>query len=117
MLKEVYGRPFDEEMDRHIQMGMYATDRIATDGTMHKVIVRHQLRPRRKVHTHRQDRALQRDRTRQREASSVSQGRRWTVVEPEPWSCDEGTPPIAHREPTVPDALRKIDDERDDGTG
>ncbi len=35
--EEVYGRPFDDEMDRHIQMGMYATDRIAADGTMHNV--------------------------------------------------------------------------------
>ena len=25
----VYGRPFDDEMDRHIQMGMFAIDRIA----------------------------------------------------------------------------------------
>ena len=33
----VYSRPFDDEMDSHIQMGMFATDRIATDGTMHKV--------------------------------------------------------------------------------
>ncbi len=33
----VYGRPFDDELDKHIQMGMFAIDRIATDGTMHKV--------------------------------------------------------------------------------
>ena len=33
----VYSRSFDDEMDSHIQMGMFATDRIATDGTMHKV--------------------------------------------------------------------------------
>ncbi len=35
--ERVYGRPFDDEMDRQIQMGMFAADRIATDGTMHKV--------------------------------------------------------------------------------
>lgn len=33
----VYGRPFDDEMDRHIQMGMFAMDRISADGTMGKV--------------------------------------------------------------------------------
>ena len=32
-----YGRPFDDELDRHIQMGMFAMDRISADGTMHKV--------------------------------------------------------------------------------
>ena len=33
----VYGRPFDAEMDRNIQMGLFAKDRIALDGTMHRV--------------------------------------------------------------------------------
>ena len=33
----VHGRPFDDEMDRHIQLGMFAVDRISADGTMHKV--------------------------------------------------------------------------------
>ena len=33
----VYGKPFDDELDRHIQMGMFAIDRIAADGAMHKV--------------------------------------------------------------------------------
>ena len=33
----VHGRPFDDELDEHIQMGMFAVDRIAADGTMHKV--------------------------------------------------------------------------------
>ena len=33
----VYGRPFDDEMDEHIQMGMFAIDRIAADGTIGKV--------------------------------------------------------------------------------
>ena len=32
-----HGRPFDDELDRHIQMGMFAMDRISADGTMHKV--------------------------------------------------------------------------------
>ena len=33
----VHGRPFDDELDEHIQMGIFAVDRIAADGTMHKV--------------------------------------------------------------------------------
>ena len=33
----IHGRPFDDEMDKHIQMGMFAMDRISADGTMHKV--------------------------------------------------------------------------------
>ena len=33
----VYGRPFDDAMDREIQMGMYAADRISADGTMYQV--------------------------------------------------------------------------------
>ena len=33
----VHGRPFDDELDEHIQMGMFAVDRIAAGGTMHKV--------------------------------------------------------------------------------
>ena len=33
----VYGRPFDDEMDIHIQMGMFAIDRIALSETMGKV--------------------------------------------------------------------------------
>ena len=32
-----YGRPWDEELDRHIQLGMFAIDRISADGTIHKV--------------------------------------------------------------------------------
>ena len=33
----VHGRPFDDELDENIQMGMFAVDRIAAGGTMHKV--------------------------------------------------------------------------------
>ena len=33
----VYERPFDDELDKHIQMDMFAMDRISADGTMHKV--------------------------------------------------------------------------------
>ena len=33
----VFGRPFDDEMDREVQMAMYAADRIWLDETLHKV--------------------------------------------------------------------------------
>ena len=33
----VYGRPFDDAMDREIQLGMYAADRMSADGTMYQV--------------------------------------------------------------------------------
>ena len=35
--ESAHGRPFDDEMDRFIQMGMFAMDRIAADGTMGRV--------------------------------------------------------------------------------
>ena len=34
----VHGRPFDDELDKHIQMGMLAIDRISADGTIGKVV-------------------------------------------------------------------------------
>ena len=33
----IHERPFDDELDKHIQMGVFAMDRISADGTMHKV--------------------------------------------------------------------------------
>ncbi|MCY4436546.1 MAG: hypothetical protein OXE05_04355 [Chloroflexi bacterium] len=33
----VYDKPFDDELDKHIQMGMFAIDRIAVGGALHKV--------------------------------------------------------------------------------
>ncbi len=33
----VYEKTFDDELDTHIQMGMFATDRIAVGGALHKV--------------------------------------------------------------------------------
>ena len=111
--EEVYGRPFDDEMDRHIQMGMYATDRIATDGTMHKVASATSY-----VLDGKCIRTAKIEHCSEIEPGSAS----WaitradgTAVEREPWSCVQGTPPIAHRELSNPDALREIDDESDDG--
>lgn len=37
----VNGRAFDDEMDKHMQMGMFAIDRISADGAMHKVASAH----------------------------------------------------------------------------
>ena len=34
--EQVYGRRWDDELDRHLQMGMFAMDRISADGTMGK---------------------------------------------------------------------------------
>jgi len=94
--ERVYGRPFDDEMDRHIQMGMYATDRIATDGTMHKVASATSY-----VLDGKCIRTAKIEHCSEIEPGSAS----WmitradgTVVEPEPWSCVPGAPPIAHGE-------------------
>ncbi|MCY3748343.1 MAG: hypothetical protein OXG64_03515 [Chloroflexi bacterium] len=94
--ERVYGRPFDDEMDRHIQMGMYATDRIATDGTMHKVASATSY-----VLDGKCIRTAKIKHCREIEPGSAS----WvvtkadgTIVEPEPWSCVEGSLPIAHGE-------------------
>ena len=34
--EQVYGKRWDDELDRHLQMGMFAMDRISADGTMGK---------------------------------------------------------------------------------
>lgn len=111
--EEVYGRPFDDEMDRHIQMGMYATDRIASDGTMHRVASATSY-----VLDGKCIRTAKIEHCREIKPGSAS----WaitradgTIVEPEAWSCVQGTPPIAHRELSSPDVLRAIDNETDDG--
>ena len=53
-----YGRPFDDEMDEHIQKGMFAIDRISADGTMHKVASAHSYLLDGKCIPHCKDRAL-----------------------------------------------------------
>ena len=92
----VYERPFDEEMDRHIQMGMFATDRIATDGTMHKVAAATSYVLEGKcVRTAKIEHC--------EDIEPMSAG--WTItrkdgteVEQEPWSCVPGTPPMSHED-------------------
>jgi len=111
--ERVYGRPFDDEMDRHIQMGMFAADRIATDGTMHKVASATSY-----VLDGKCIRTAKIEHCSEIEPGSAS----WvitradgTTVEPEPWSCVKGTPAIAHAELTDLYAVRKNDPETDDG--
>jgi len=90
----VYGRPFDEEMDRHIQMGMFAMDRISSDGTMHKVASAASY-----VLDGKCMRTAKIEHCSDIEPASAS----WqitradgTEVPREPWSCVPGTPPISH---------------------
>ena len=71
----VHGRPFDDELDEHIQMGIFAVDRIAADGTMHKVASARSYGPRRQVHKDREDRSLQRDRAHERWLAHHPSGR------------------------------------------
>ncbi len=96
--ESVYGRPFDDEMDRHIQMGMFAIDRIALSETMHNVAsaVSYVLdgkcmRTAKIAHC--------------KDIEPASMGtvlRDGKEVRQEPWSCVPGTPPISHRRLTLP---------------
>lgn len=111
--EEVYGRPFDDEMDRHIQMGMYAADRISAGETMHKVASATSyvldgkcIRTAKIGHCSEIEPAS---------ASWVITRADGTVVEPEPWSCVEGTRPIAHGGLTYPNAVRENDPGTNDG--
>ena len=102
----VYGRPFDDEMDRHIQMGMFAKDRIALDGTMHRVAstVSYVLG----------GRCIRTAKIRNcNEIEPMSTG--WkitkpdgTTVEPVPWSCVGGTPPLPHHGLTLEDNVTRF---------
>ena len=91
-----YGRPFDDEMDKHIQMGMFAIDRIATDGTMHKVAsATSYVLDGKCIRTAKIDHC--------KDIEPMSAGWRitradGTEVPREPWSCVSGTPPIQHKE-------------------
>ncbi len=91
----VYGRPFDDEMDKHIQMGMFAIDRIAAGETMGKVASATSY-----VLDGKCIRTAKIEHCRDIEPASAS----WTIRRPdgsevpkEPWSCVVGTPPISHK--------------------
>ena len=96
--ESVYGRPFDDEMDRHIQMGMFAIDRIALSETMHNVAsaVSYVLDGK-CVRTAKIEHCKD---TEPATMGTVLRGGR--EVYQEPWSCVPGTPPISHRRLTLP---------------
>ena len=95
----VHGRPFDDEMDRFMQMGMFATDRIGTDGTMFKVAsATSYVLDGKCIRTTKIEHC---DDIKPDSASWVITKADGTPVEPEPWSCVRGTPPVAHRELTT----------------
>lgn len=95
----VHGRPFDDEMDRFMQMGMFATDRIATDGTMFKVAsAASYVLDGKCIRTAKIEHC---DDIKPDSASWIVTKADGTPVEQEPWSCVRGTSPIAHRELTA----------------
>ena len=91
----VCGKPFDDELDRHIQMGMFAMDRISADGTMHKVAsATSYVLDGKCIRTAKIEHC--------KEIEPMSSG--WRITRPdgsevqrEPWSCAPGTPPTSHR--------------------
>ena len=93
--ESVHGRPFDDELDRHIQMGMFAMDRISADGTMHKVAsATSYVLDGKCIRTAKIEHC--------KEIEPMSSG--WRITRPdgskvqrEPWSCAPGTPPTSHR--------------------
>ena len=82
----VHGRPFDDELDRHIQMGMFAVDRIAVDGAMHKVA---------SAASYVLDGKCVR--TAKIEHCQEIEPMGFGGVRP-PWTCVPGTPPMSHAE-------------------
>ena len=91
----VHGRPFDDELDRHIQMGMFAVDRIAAGEVMHKVasatcyvLDGKCIRTAKIEHCKEIEPASFASRVFEPDGSEVEQ---------EPWSCVPGTPAISHR--------------------
>ena len=90
--EQVYGKRWDEELDRHLQMGMFAMDRISADGTMGKAVAAEPSVCRRTARIGNCE-----------DVAPMSHywGRRTinpdgTYRRPEPYSCVPGTPPIDH---------------------
>ncbi len=103
----VHGRQFDDELDKHIQMGMFAIDRISAGGTMHKVASATSyvldgkcIRTAKIEHCN--------------EIEPMSAGSRVTrpdgsEVHQEPWSCVPGMPPTSHSDLTWNDDVMRSD--------
>ena len=91
----VYGKLFDDELDQHIQVGMFAMDRISADGTMHKVAsATSYVLDGKCIRTAKIEHCS--------EIEPMSAG--WRITRPdgsevqrEPWSCVRGMPPVSHR--------------------
>ncbi|MCY4114835.1 MAG: hypothetical protein OXG33_13000 [Chloroflexi bacterium] len=95
----VYGRPFDDELDTHIQMGMFAMDRISADGTMHKVA---------SATSYVLDGKCIRTAKIQHCSDIEPMSAGWQITradgsedQREPWSCVPGSPPISHKDLTA----------------
>lgn len=102
----VHGRPFDDELDRHIQMGMFAIDRISADGTMHKVAsaVSYVLDGK-CIRTAKIEHC--------KDIEPMSAG--WRIiradgseVQQKPWSCVPGTPSTSHTDLTADDDVTRF---------
>ena len=102
----VHGQPFDDELDKHMQAGMFATDRISADGTMHKVASAASyvldgkcIRTAKIRHC--------------KDIQPMSAG--WRIeradgkaVDREPWSCVPGTPPTSHSDLKAADDVTRF---------
>ena len=102
----VNGRPFDEEMDKYVQMGMFATDRISADGTIHRVASATSY-----ILDGKCTRTAKIEHCRDIEPMSAG----WRItradgseVHQEPWSCVLGTPPTAHSDLTEDDDVTRF---------
>ena len=94
--EQVYGKRWDDELDRHLQMGMFAIDRISADGTMGK-----RRRPEPRVVDGVCRRTARIGNCEDVAPISHSWGTRTinpdgTCRRPEPYSCVPGTQPIDH---------------------
>ena len=103
----VHGRQFDDELDKHIQMGMFAMDRISADGTMHRVAsATSYVLDGKCIRTAKIEHC--------REIEPMSAGWRITradgsEVHREPWSCVPGMPPTSHGKLTWDDGVMRSD--------
>ena len=90
----VHGHPFDDELDKLMQAGMFATDRISADGTMHKVAsATSYVLDGKCIRTAKIEHC--------RDIQPMSAG--WRIegadgkeVHRDPWSCVPATPPKSH---------------------
>ena len=93
--EKAHSRPFDDELDRHMQMGMFAIDRISADGTIGKVAAAvSYVLDGKCIRTAKIEHCS--------EVAPISSG--WQITNPDgsnvpqqPWSCVKGAPPNSHR--------------------